>query len=95
MKLFPWWLLLLAGINLLPVFLAPFYLFGGLHPFGESENGLLAFLLYVLTNAVWVAPVLLFFLSLDLYWKARRKAGVAVALAGNVLTAAAAGLLLG
>lgn len=88
MRLFPLWLLVLAGVNLLPVFVAPFYLFGGLHPFGTSESGVVAFLLYLLTNLIWAVPILLFFLSLDLYHKARKTAGVVVASAGVVLTAA-------
>lgn len=90
MKLFPWWMLLLAGISLLPVFLIPFYLFGGLHPFGVSENAVLSFLLYVLTNLLWLVPVVLFFVSLDLYCKGRRARGVAVAILGVVLTVVSA-----
>lgn len=94
MKLYPRWMLLLAGISLLPVLLIPFYLFGGLHPFGTSRSTVLSLLLYVLTNLLWAVPVVLFFVSLDQYGRGRRALAVALAVVGAALTAVAAGLVL-
>lgn len=94
MKLYPRWILLLAGISLLPVLLIPFYLFGGLHPFGTSQSTVVSLLLYVLTNLLWAMPVVLFFVSLDQYGRGRRTLAVALAVAGACLTALAAGLVL-
>ena len=63
MSNFPKWLLALAGTNLIPILLCPFFLFGGLHPFGTSEYTIVAFLLYVLTQLLWLIPIGAFFLG--------------------------------
>lgn len=93
MKDFPKWMLALAGFNLLPLLLAPFYLFGGLHPFGTSEWMAVSFVLYLLTNLIWLVPVWLFFVSLDFYRRGYERIGVAIAIAGALLTVVS-GLLL-
>ncbi len=93
MNLFPKWMLALAGVNLIPVLLSPFYMFGGLRPFGTSDSTFVRFLLYMLTNAVWFVPSILFFVSLDLFRRGYEKAGVAVALVGVALTATCVALL--
>lgn len=84
---FPKWLLALAGTNLIPVLLSPFFLFGGLAPFGESDNGVIAFLLYVLSNLLWIVPLILFFVGLDLYRRLFEWLGIAVNVVGALLTA--------
>lgn len=66
MKGFPKWLVALAGTGLLPVLVCPLFLFG-LQPFGTSDSGFVRFLLYVLTQLLWIVPAGLFFLSLELY----------------------------
>ena len=50
MNLFPKWMLALAGVNLIPVLLSPFYMFGGLQPFGTSDSTFVRFLLYMLSS---------------------------------------------
>lgn len=94
MNQFPRWMLALAGVCLVPVLLAPFYMFGGLTPFGTSEVGFVRFLLYLLTNAIWLVPSLLFFVSLDLYRRGYERRGVCVAVAGVALTALSVAILL-
>lgn len=71
-------MLALAGISLLPVLLSPFYLFGA-QPFGSSDSGIVRFLLYVLTQLLWLLPLLLFFVSLDLYRRGFCRAGILLA----------------
>ena len=66
MNEFPKWKLLLSALNLIPVLLSPFYLFGA-HPLGTASSSLLRFLLYVLTQCFWLLPLVLFFVSLDAY----------------------------
>lgn len=83
---FPKWMLALAGTNLIPLLLCPLFMFGGLHPFGTSEYGVVNFLLYMLTNLLWVVPFLLFFVSLHLYRRCFEKPGILVAVLGLVLT---------
>ena len=89
---FPKWMLALAGISLLPVLLSPFYLFG-LQPFGTSPSALVRFLLYVATQLLWLLPLILFFISLDLYRRGYERLGIAAALLGAALTATALWLL--
>ncbi len=93
MNLYPKWLLALAGVNLFSLLLIPFFLFGGIAPFGTSDNGVVRFLFYLLTNALWVAPIAAFFAALRLYDYTHRKTAVAVALVGIALTGYAASLL--
>lgn len=88
MKMYPKWLLALAGSNLICLLLIPFFLFGGLEPFGTSDSGFVRFLLYVLTNLLWVVPVACFFGSLVLYGNFRQRLGTAVAVFGLLLTVA-------
>ncbi|MBP3228482.1 MAG: hypothetical protein J6M53_06875 [Bacteroidaceae bacterium] len=61
MSLYPKWLLALAGVNLLGLLLAVFYLFGGVQPFGTSGDAVVRFLLYLATQCLWVVPVACFF----------------------------------
>ncbi|MBR1889957.1 MAG: hypothetical protein IJ816_04950 [Alloprevotella sp.] len=86
MKEFPKWVLTQAFFNIIPVFLSVFFLFGGLHPFGTSTNIVLSFLLYVLTNLLWLFPALTFFFGLDIYRRGWYWQGIAILALGNVLT---------
>ena len=88
MKEIPKWMLALAGISLAPILFCPFYLFGGVAPFGTGTDKATGFLLYVLTQLLWVAPVVLFFVSLDFYRRGFGKTGFVLAAAGTALTAA-------
>lgn len=83
---FPKWLLALAGTNLIPILLCPFFLFGGLQPFGQSEVWIFNFLLYLLSNLLWVAPLLLFFVGLQLYRRCFEVPGIIVNAIGALLT---------
>lgn len=85
MKNFPKWLLALAGTGLLPVLVCPLFLFA-LHPFGSSEDMFLNFLLYLLTQLLWVAPALFFFLSLELYDRRMVLAAVLIAVLNLLIT---------
>lgn len=87
MKDFPKWMLALAGTNLIPILLCPFYLFG-LQPFGTSESGTVRFLLYLLTNLLWIVPIALFFVSLTLYRRYYVLPAVTVAVIGLLFTVA-------
>lgn len=78
-------MLALAGVNLLPVVLSMFYLFGAT-PFGTSESSFIRFLLYVLTQMLWLVPLLLFFFSLDLYRRGYGRIGITLASIGCLIT---------
>lgn len=85
-------MLALAGVNLLPVVLSMFYLFGAT-PFGTSDSSAIRFLLYILTQLLWLAPLLLFFFSLDLYRRGYERLGVVLAAIGCTISATGAILL--
>lgn len=72
---YPKWMLALAGISLLPVLASPFYLFG-LQPFGTSDSAFIRFALYLLTQLLWLVPLCLFFVCLDLYRRGYERMGV-------------------
>lgn len=88
MNIYPKWLLLLAGSNLASLLLIPLFAFGSFAPFGTGSTAFVGFLLYVLTNLLWLLPVGCFFGSLTLYANYHERLGVAVAAAGLVLTIA-------
>lgn len=87
MNVYPKWLLLLAGTNLLCLLLIPFFVFGGFAPFGTSSSSFVGFVLYLLTNLLWLLPVGCFFGSLSLYANYHERLGVLVAVGGLLLTA--------
>lgn len=90
---FPKWMLALAGVNLLPLLLSMFYLFGAA-PFGTSDSSWCRFLLYVLTQMLWLVPLVLFFASLEAYRRGYERWGVSLALVGVAVTVAGIVLLL-
>lgn len=77
----------MAFAGLSSVLTSPFYMFGGLHIFGESETGFVNFLLYVFQNLLWVLPVLLFFATLEFYRIGMKRTGVAVAVTSLIIAA--------
>lgn len=62
-----------------------FYLFGAT-PFGTSESSFIRFLLYVLTQMLWLVPLPLFFFSLDLYRRGYERIGITLASIGCLIT---------
>lgn len=77
MRDFPRWLLALSFVSLVPLLLCPLFLFGA-HPFGTSESTFVSFLLYVLTQLLWLVPIVLFFTGLELYRRGAEWAGIAI-----------------
>lgn len=93
MRDLPKWLIALAGTGLLPLLAAPFYLLGIVKPFGTSDYAVLRFLLFVLSNLIWLSPVILFFVALDYYRRGFHRTGIVAAIAGLLLTVTAFALL--
>ena len=86
MREFPKWLLVLVFAGLASLLTSPFYMFGGIHLFGESEQGVVNFVYYVLQNLLWVLPVLLFFATLEFYRIGMKRTGVSIAVLSLVIT---------
>ena len=92
MSEFPKKILALAALSLIPLLLAPLFLFGA-QPFGTAESKIGASLLYLATQLLWVLPIALFFVGLDFYRRGFERIGVAVLLCGAAITAAGCVLL--
>ncbi len=69
MKDYPKWLLVLAFVNIIPVFLSVFFLFGGLFKAPSSRGTFVGLLVYLLVNLLWILPIVAFFVGLNDYWK--------------------------
>lgn len=93
MSEFPKWLLVMAGLCLVPLLLSIFYLSGAFLPFGTSANGFVSFLLYMAKQLMWLVPTGLFFLSLDRYRRGYTRAAALCAAVGDIVSAAAVWLL--
>lgn len=83
---FPKWLLALAGTNLVPILISPLFMFGGLRPFGTTEYAVINFLLYLLVQLLWIAPIGLFFLSLHLWRECFELPAIVLAVIGMLIT---------
>ena len=92
MSEFPKKILALAALSLIPLLLAPLFLFGA-QPFGTAESKVGAFFLYLATQLLWVLPIAAFFFGLDFYRRGLERIGVAVLLCGAAITAAGCVLL--
>ncbi len=93
MNLYPKWLLALAGLNLLSLLLSVFFLFGGLQPFGTSDNGVVRFLYYVATQLLWLFPIGCFFGTLRAYDRINPFVATLIALSGLAVLAVSVFLL--
>lgn len=92
MKDFPRHILLMAFLCLVPALLSVFFLFA-LQPFGTSANAFVRFLLYVLTQLLWLLPTAAFFAGLDRFRRGFRRSAYAILGAGLLLTAVDVALL--
>ena len=92
MSEFPKKILALAALSLIPLLLAPLFLFGA-QPFGTAESKVGAFFLYLATQLLWVLPIALFFVGLDYYCRGFERIGIAVLLCGAAITATGCVLL--
>ena len=86
MKDYPKWLLALAFLNIIPVFLRVFFLFGGLFKAPSSWGTFIGLLIYLLVNLLWILPILAFFIGLNDYRRGFQKRGTAILVLGNLLT---------
>lgn len=57
-------------------------MFGGIHPLGDVDNWFWSFMIYLFTQLLWIAPIILFFASIISWGWMREKLALATALAG-------------
>lgn len=85
MNEFPKRLLALAFFNLIPALLSVFFLFGGA-TIGHSSNRFFAFLLYLMSNLLWVFPVSTFFAGLNEFRRGYETRSLVLLIAGALFT---------
>lgn len=85
MSLYPKWLLVLAGTNLLSLLLSVFYLFGGVAPWADSASGAVRVVGYVGVQLLWIIPVVCFFGALRAHDHGHPWLAAFIALAGIAL----------
>ena len=83
---YPKWRLALAFLNIIPVFLSVFFLFGGLFKAPSSWGAFIGLLIYLLVNLLWILPIVAFFIGLNDYRRGFQKRGTAILVLGNLLT---------
>lgn len=86
MSVYPKWLLVLAFINVLPLFLSIFFLFGKVVPYTPESNQFLRFLLYFLMQALWLVPIGCFFGGLSAYYNKGKVWGLGILFFGHIFT---------
>ena len=87
MSEFPKWLLALNFLSLVPLLACPFYLFGG-HPIGTSSNASIGFILYLVTQLLWLLPTASFFFSLDAWRRGYKKRSIVYVAVGLIISVA-------
>lgn len=86
MNQYPKWLLALNFPNILLAFVTmTFLMFGGVHPFGKIDSMFWSFMVYLITQLLWLFPILTFFFSLFSWGYTREKIAVGTAIAGWVI----------
>lgn len=86
MSQYPRWFLLFNFPNILIAIVTMiFIMFGGVHPFGQVDSTFWNFLIYLLSQLLWLAPILLFFVSLLAWGYIREKIAIATGLAGWII----------
>lgn len=90
MSQYPKWFLAISFPNVIvAMMLMIFFLFGGIHPFGDVDALFWSFILYLFTQLLWIVPVVLFFLSIFAWGGARERLAVGCCVAGWVVNIAA------
>lgn len=88
MDQYPKWFLALNFPNvLIALGTMVFFLFGGIHPFGSYDSMFWNFIVYILTQLLWVMPCVLFFFSLMSWGMIREKLAIGVAIGGWIINA--------
>lgn len=83
MSQYPKWFLALNFPNvIIGLVTMLFFMFGGIHPFGDVENMFWSFIIYLFCQIFWIAPIILFFVSVLSWGWMRERLAIFTALAG-------------
>lgn len=86
MSQYPKWFLALNFPNvIIPLVTMIFFMFGGIHPFGDVDNTFWSFFIYLFSQIFWIMPIALFFISVASWGWMREKIALWTAAAGWVI----------
>lgn len=95
MNQYPKWLLALNFPNILLAFVSmTLLMFGGVHPFGHVDSTFWSFMIYLLSQLLWVLPILTFFISLLSWGYTRYNIAVGTAIFGWIINITTLSLLI-
>lgn len=95
MNQYPKWLLALNFPNIILAFVTmTLLMFGGTHPFGRVDSTFWSFFVYLITQLLWILPILTFFISLLCWGYTRYKLAVGTAVFGWGINLATLALIL-
>lgn len=78
MSQYPKWFLAINFPNvIIPLFTMVFFMFGGIHPFGDVDSWFWSFFIYLFTQFLWILPIALFFISIISWGWIREKIALA------------------
>lgn len=90
MHQYPKWFLALNFPNVIIAMVTMiFFMFGGVHPFGDVDSLFWSFIIYIFNQLLWVVPIALFFISVIAWGGVREKLAVGTAIAGWAVNALA------
>ncbi len=86
MEQYPKWFLALNFPNVvIAMVLMIFYMFGGIHPFGDVDNWFYSFIIYIFNQLLWISPIVLFFVSIFSWGWCRERLAIYTAIAAWVI----------
>ena len=86
MSQYPKWFLAINFPNIIfAMAMMTFFMFGGVHPFGDVDSVFWSFIIYLFTQLLWMVPIVLFFISVFAWGWARERLAVGCCAAGWVV----------
>ena len=95
MSQYPKWFLAINFPNIIIAMITmTFFMFGGVHPFGDVDNWFWSFIIYLLTQLFWIIPIASFFISVISWGWMREKIAIFACICGWIVNAVGAAIIL-
>lgn len=95
MSQYPKWFLALNFPNIIIAMITMiFFMFGGVHPFGDVDNWFWSFIIYLFCQLFWIIPIAAFFISVISWGWMREKLAIITCLCGWIVNIVGAAIIL-
>lgn len=95
MSQYPKWFLAINFPNIIIAMITMmFFMFGGVHPFGDVDSWFWSFMIYLFNQLFWIIPVASFFISVVSWGWMREKLAIITSLCGWVVNAVGVAIIL-